>query len=121
LQAFIAGLLLHIDHFVTPEAAPWLFMNLYRALIINCALAALNLLPILPLDGGRVVDSLLSGTPKRLYDKLERYGIVIVMIVLVGLPMLGIHAAQLLVSTPAYWLLDHILWLTGNGAINPSS
>lgn len=54
-------------------------------MMINVMLMALNLLPILPLDGGRIVESLL---PRRLawqYSKMEPYG----MWILIGLLLLG--------------------------------
>ncbi len=117
LLAVAAGLLLHIDTLVTPEQAPWLFLNLYRLLMINCVLIVFNLLPILPLDGGRVVDALLTGRLKRLFGTLERYGIAIVLIGLLVPPFFGIDVAGTVVGQPAYWLIEQILWLTGNGQI----
>ncbi|MDQ8032524.1 MAG: site-2 protease family protein [Bordetella sp.] len=51
--------------------------------MVNLVLMALNLLPLLPLDGGRVLFSLL---PQRLawqYSKMEPYGMVIVIVLLV--------------------------------------
>ena len=113
--ALISGLLLHIDGFVTPEQAPWLFMNLYRSLMINCALTALNLIPILPLDGGRVVDSMLTGAVKRAFGKLERYGIPLIFLCLLLPPLFGIDSASIIIGKPAFWLLGNILLLTGNG------
>lgn len=116
--AILGGLLLHLETFITPEQAPWLFLNLYRLLIINCVLIVFNMLPILPLDGGRVVDSLLSGVPKRLFGKLERYGIPIVLIGLLVPPLLGYDLAAQIIGSPAYWLLGQVLWLTGNSDIS---
>jgi Zn-dependent protease len=116
LQALTAGLLLHIEAWgITPEQSPWIFMNLYRALIINCALIAFNMLPILPLDGGRVVDSFLSGETQRQFQKLERFGIVLVFLALLIPPLLGYNLAQTVIGGPAFWLIDQVLWLTGNG------
>lgn len=53
---------------------------------INLVLAVLNLLPLPPLDGGRIMSSLL---PKKLayeYDQLEPYG----LFILLGLIFLGV-------------------------------
>jgi Zn-dependent protease len=50
---------------------------------VNLMLMALNLLPILPLDGGRVAVSLLPHRIAAAYARLERYGFVLVIILLV--------------------------------------
>ena len=50
---------------------------------VNLMLMALNLLPILPLDGGRVAVSLLPHRIASAYAGLERYGFVLVIILLV--------------------------------------
>ncbi|HAP24645.1 MAG TPA: site-2 protease family protein [Achromobacter sp.] len=50
---------------------------------VNLVLMALNLLPILPLDGGRVLFSLLPNRLAWQYSKIEPYGLMIVIILLV--------------------------------------
>ncbi|WP_434642503.1 site-2 protease family protein [Achromobacter piechaudii] len=50
---------------------------------INLVLMALNLLPILPLDGGRILFSLLPNRLAWQYSKIEPYGLVIVIVLLV--------------------------------------
>lgn len=46
---------------------------------INFILAFFNLIPIPPLDGSRVVSTLLPYRARMIYDRIERYGIVIIL------------------------------------------
>jgi Zn-dependent protease len=52
-------------------------------IIINASLMVLNLLPILPLDGGRIAVSLLPMSLARPYSETEKYGMFVVMALLV--------------------------------------
>ena len=52
----------------------------------NVGLMVLNLLPILPLDGGRIVAGLLPGRMSYAYSRMEPYGLFIVL----GLAVAGI-------------------------------
>jgi Zn-dependent protease len=74
---------------------------------INLMLMALNLLPIPPLDGGRIAASLLPGPLAYQYSRLEPYGFMIVIVLLATrvlnylmLPILlaGKYAIQFLVG-----------------------
>jgi len=51
---------------------------------INAVLMVLNLLPILPLDGGRIVNSLLPAKMSYEYSKTERWGFLILIVLLVS-------------------------------------
>ena len=50
----------------------------------NLILMVLNLLPILPLDGGRVLESLLPGPLSYKFSRLEPYGFMILLVLLIS-------------------------------------
>ncbi|MDH5517215.1 MAG: site-2 protease family protein [Gammaproteobacteria bacterium] len=59
-----------------------LAMMAQAGIMINLILMALNLLPLLPLDGGRVVTGFLSPVLAIKYMKLEPYGMIILLLLL---------------------------------------
>lgn len=115
LLALGSALLLHLDAFITPEQAPWIYMNLYRSVIINCSLAVFNLLPILPLDGGRVVHAMLPEQPAMRWARSERYGILLVLVLLFIPALGGVNILGSVVGGGAGALVETVLQLTGNG------
>ena len=109
------GVLLHLEAWVTPEEAPWMFQNFYRSLQINCVLIVFNLIPILPLDGGRAVDALLPDGIRRYWRKLERFGVPLVLVVFLVPMLFGMTViAETVIGEPTFWLLQQVLWLTGH-------
>lgn len=61
-------------------------------IIINTALIVLNLLPLPPLDGSRIVTAFLPPTAARKYNALERWG----LLILVALILTGVLGAILI-------------------------
>jgi Zn-dependent protease len=114
-QALFAGFCLHVERWVTPEEAPFLFESLYRMVMVNCVIAVFNLLPLLPLDGGRVVDSFLRSPLREAYRRLEPYGIYIVVAALLVPQLMGMEGLLMVIEAPVMWMVAQILWLTGNG------
>jgi Zn-dependent protease len=121
LLAFLSALLLHIEIFVSPEQAPWTYMNIYRSISINILLAVFNMLPILPLDGGRIVNAVLPKSLANSYAKTERYGMIVILLLFM-LPVflrdahvININLANLLIGIPSNALRDIILSLAGIG------
>lgn len=75
------GLLLKLATAMGAEQGLWLGVG-YMAvagMVINLVLLVLNLLPLPPLDGGRVVSGLLPLSLARHYDRLEPFGLFIIV------------------------------------------
>jgi len=86
LMAILWSLLLLLaDSSLTPEslALPLAAMAV-AGIFINLILMALNLLPILPLDGGRVLAGVLPAALARLYARIEPFGFFIIVGLLVA-------------------------------------
>ena len=93
--AVASGALLHVVDLLSGDANQILALGLKASIYINVLLAVFNMLPLPPLDGGRVAVGLLPDAPARLLARLERWGIPILIVVLFVAPLV---AAQFGVS-----------------------
>ncbi|MFK8068517.1 MAG: site-2 protease family protein [Gammaproteobacteria bacterium] len=79
---------------IAPNSSQWITVPLiYMASVgvyINCIMMVLNLLPLPPLDGSRILAAYLPGPLDFKYMKLERYGIFILLALLVFTPLGGL-------------------------------
>ena len=120
LMAYLAALLLYVTIFVPDVARPWLFQNFKNALLLNIVLAVFNMLPLPPLDGGRIVLGLLPPGLAVRYAKLERYGMAIIVGLLFVPPLIGtmidmhLNILPWIVLLPVEILFDLILTLAGH-------
>jgi Zn-dependent protease len=69
-----------------PDPADWLVTILFDFILVNMVLGLFNLLPIPPLDGGRVLVGLLPEQLARSWAGLERFGLLIVLAAILILP-----------------------------------
>ena len=84
LLGLVAALLLA----VSIGASPFLVDNLRNFLVINVFLAVFNLLPMPPFDGGHIVEGLLPRSFVPTWKRLARFGLPLVIFLLVVLPMM---------------------------------
>src|SRR3990167_8705192 len=93
-----------IEHTMHPIGAFIHYAALF-GIMINCVLLVINLIPLPPLDGSRIVTALLPPALARKYNRLEMYGIWIFLGLLIVMVYTG---AIVVITAPIQWLMQTI-------------
>lgn len=116
--ALASAVLLSLWIHGTGQLQGWAFANLVNSLHLNLVLAVFNMIPLPPLDGGRVAVGLLPRSLAIPLARLERWGMFIVLALLI-LPALtrevgiNLNIFAWLVGVPVEFLARLLLRLVG--------
>jgi len=121
LLAWLTALIVRLLPSLPPALDQIVVLFAESFILYNLVLGLFNLLPIPPLDGGRIVVGLLPEQAARSWARLEKFGIVLVLLVVFLLPramsdIFGIHFDPVgaVLNTALPRVFDFVLWLAGN-------
>ena len=110
LMTLLWALIMKLGYVLMPGAAwigqPLIYMG-GAGIFINIVLMVLNLLPLPPLDGSRIVSSFLPGPLAWKFNRIENYGFLI-LVVLLATGILG-----RIIGPPIFGLQDFVFHLIG--------
>lgn len=123
LLAIASAILLHLVPLEGTTAARITGSILVVSVTVNVILAVFNMLPLPPLDGGRVAVGLLPYPLAVRLARLERYGMFILLGAIFLLPWIGsqlgvdLAVVHWIIGPVAGHIENFIYWITGNGPV----
>lgn len=119
LLAVLSALALYLVPFLSGDFAEWTTRNLLNSVWINLLLCLFNMLPIPPLDGGRVAVGVLPYRLAAPLARLEQSGMLIILGLVFLLPFLGrsigvdLNVFSWVVAEPAAVMMRGLLSVLG--------
>ncbi len=87
--AIVSALLIHLALLAPDPSRQWFVSMLIESMKFNVILGLFNMIPLPPMDGGRVAVGLLPLPAARALARLENYGMFLILGAVVLLPWLG--------------------------------
>lgn len=119
--AALSAAAFHLIDYAPDVVGQFIADNLKNSLILNVVLAVFNLIPLPPLDGGRILIGLLPQVLARPLSRIEPYGLALLIGLLIVLPLLGeqfgvnLDVISQIITRSARAVIAVILQVTGNG------
>ncbi len=119
LLAVVSTALLYAIDISSPQPSEMIRGATLLSVQLNVVLAVFNMLPLPPLDGSKVLAAFLPARLMRPYLAFGRYGMAILLLVLIVLPLvsartgLGLDFFGILVQRPANWIMRALLAVAG--------
>ena len=112
--AWLAALAMPMTDFpTTTQAVIEQFLTYF--MLANIVLGLFNLLPIPPLDGGRIAVGLLPLSLARIWARMEKAGILVVLLVVFVLPhLIGYDPVGQVLNQVVPWAFRTLFWLAGH-------